>query len=109
MLVRLLELGEAFSKYGQVALGSRGAGVRYTEDAAKSPNRVLEKFFGKDQFVSRGIGAIRDRARVIVGQPEVYIVVGAERASCRGKQWARERHRLTGLVCFDKSNGKTYS
>ena len=80
MLVRLLELGEAFSKSDQVAIGSHGAGVRDTEDAAEAPHRVLVEFLSKYQFVSRGIGAIRDRARVIVGQPEVYIVVGADEA-----------------------------
>ncbi len=70
MLVRLLELGEAFSKSDQVAIGSRGAGVRDTEDAAKAPNRVLEKILGKYQFVSRGSSARQDRIRVTVSKPE---------------------------------------
>ena len=104
MLVRLLELGEAFSKYGQVALGSRGAGVRDTEDVVKPPGRVLEKFLGKYQFVSRGSSAIHDRMRVSVSQPEGYVMVGTERAARQGKQWAQERHRLTGVACFDESN-----
>jgi hypothetical protein len=106
VLVRLLELGEAFSKSDQVAIGSRGAGVRDTEDAAKAPNRVLKKFLGKYQFVSRGSSALHDRPRVTVGQSEVYIVVGAERASRRRKQWARERHRLTGLACETQSSAR---
>ena len=87
MLVRLLELGEAVSKYGQVALGSRGAGVRDTEDVVKPPGRVLEKFLGKYQFVSRG-SAIHDRIHVRVSKPEAYFIFGAELTSHLGKQRA---------------------
>ena len=94
MLVRLLELGEAVSKYGQVALGSRGAGVRDTEDVVKPPGRVLEKFLGKYQFVSRGSSALQDRIRVTVGQLEGYVMVGTgpgchARRPPRGRDVAR--------------------
>ena len=78
MLVRLLEFGEKPPNSRQVALGSRGAGVRDTEDAPQAPNRVLEKFLGKYQFVSRGSSALQDRIRVTVGQLEGYVMVGAE-------------------------------
>ena len=100
MLVRQLECGEAPSKSDQVAIGSHGAGVRDTEDAAKSPNRVVEKFLGKYQSVSRGIGAIRDPARVIVGQPEVYIV--AQRVLGEGHQFTLlVRRNYSSLLCDD--------
>ena len=104
MLVRLLGFGEALSDQGQVFLGSRRAGMRDTEDAPQAPNRVLEKFLGKDQFVSRGSGTLHDRMHVHVSQPEAHVIVGAEHASRHGKQWARERHRLTGVACSDESN-----
>ncbi len=104
MLVRLLGFGEATPDLGQVIFGSRGAGVSWSKDATKAPNRVLEKFLGKYQFVSRGRSAMCDRIRVTVSQPEGIFVIGAERASRHGKQWARERHRLTGVACFDEYN-----
>ena len=72
MLVRLLELGEKPPNRGQVVLGSRGAGVRDTEDAAKAPRCVLEEPLGKDELVTRGIGALHDRNHVRMSQPETY-------------------------------------
>ena len=70
MLVRHLEFGEAFSDQGQVALGSRGAGVSYSKYAAKAPRCVIEEPLGKDEFVSRGSSERQDCIRVTVGQPE---------------------------------------
>ena len=67
MLVRLLEIGEAFSKVEQVVFRFRCTGVSWSKDAAKAPNRVLVELLGKYQFVSRGSSAIHDRIRVTVG------------------------------------------
>ena len=103
MLVTLW-IRNAPAKYGQVAFRFRCTGVSWSKDAAKAPNRVLEKFLGKYQFVSRGSSAIHDRMRVSVSQPEGYVMVGTERAARQGKQWAQERHRLTGVACFDECN-----
>ena len=72
MLVRHLEFGEAFSDQGQVALGSRGAGVSYSKYAAKAPRCVIEEPLGKDELVTRGIGALHDRNHVRMSQPETY-------------------------------------
>ena len=69
MLVRLLEFGETLSKVDQVAFRFRCTGVSCSKDAAKAPNRVLEKFLGKDHFVSRGSSAIAGRIRVTVSKP----------------------------------------
>ena len=102
MLVRLLGSGEASSKKDQVCFRFRCTGVSWSKDAAKAPNRVLVELLGKYQFVSRCSSAIHDRMRVSVSQPEGYVMVGTERAARQGKQWAQERHRLTGLVCFDE-------
>ena len=74
MLVRLLEFGEAFSDQGQVALGSRGAGVSISKYAAKAPRCVIEEPLGKDEFVSRGSGALHDRNHVCVSQPEACVI-----------------------------------
>ena len=104
MLVRLLELGEAPSDLGQVVLGFLCDGVLGPEDAPQAPNRVFEEFLGKHQFVSRRSIALQDRMLVTVSQPEGYLMVGTEHASRQGKQWARERHRLTGVACFDEYN-----
>ena len=106
MLVRHLEFGEAFSDQGQVALGSRGAGVSYSKYAAKAPRCVIEEPLGKDEFVSRGSGALHDRNHVCVSQPEACVIVGAERASRQGEQSARERFRLGGAVCTVECNRK---
>ena len=83
VLVRHLEFGEAFSDQGQVALGSRGAGVSYSKYAAKAPRCVIEEPLGKDEFVSRGSGALHDRNHVCVSQPE------ACRRSPPGREYAR--------------------
>ena len=104
MLVRLLEFGETLPKYGQVATGSHGVGVSNPKDAPHPLHRLIEEFLGKYQIVSRGSSTLQDRIRVTVSKPEAYIVVGAEHASSQGKQWARERHRLTGVACFDEYN-----
>ena len=90
MLVRLLGFGEALSDQGQVFLGSRRAGVRDTEDAPQAPNRVLEKFLGKDQFVSRGSGTLHDRMHVHVSQPEAQKSLRNARAALRKSLRARE-------------------
>ena len=68
MLVRQLEFGEAISKKDQVAFSFRCAGVSWSKDAAKAPNRVLVELLGKYQFVSRG-SAIHDRIHVRVSKP----------------------------------------
>ena len=104
MLVRLLEFCEAPSKVDQVCFRFRCTGVSWSKDAAKAPNRVLVELLGKYQFVSRGSSALQDRIHVTVRQLEGYGMVATERASRHGKQWARERHRLTGVACFDEYN-----
>ena len=106
VLVRHLEFGEAFSDQGQVALGSRGAGVSYSKYAAKAPRCVIEEPLGKDEFVSRGSGAPDDRNHARVSQTEAHVMVGAERASRQGEQSARERFRLGGAVCTVECNRK---
>ena len=101
-MFRLLGFGEAFSDQGQVFLGSRGAGVLGAKNAAKAPRSVLEELLGKEQFVSRGSGALHDRNHVRVSQSEAYVMVGTERASRQGKQWAREHLRLTEIICSEE-------
>jgi len=103
VLVRLLETSDVPPKCGQVALGSRCTGVVGAKHAAKAPKRVLEKSFGKYQFVSRG-SATPDRTRVSVSQTEAYVMVGAERASRQGEHSAREHLRLTEVVCCVECN-----